>query len=141
MIGSPEDTSNGRKEILAGFGKARHLKFCKPLEGAGVKDFARNHCLVEGKRTGHCYDQSLSSSIPIWDWMRSIREGRKPVASFYFPDNLAGPDLLFALKRKGPTQESARDDIVLCVVKVRIQLSLLPTYPPKYENYIYMNKY
>lgn len=119
MIGSPEDTQDRRARILAEFGKARQLKSAKTLEGGGLKDFIRDHCLVEGEKTGHCYDQS-QSAVPIWEWMRSIRENEKPVASFYFPDNLAGPDLVFALKSSKRREKSPRDDIVLCIVQVSI---------------------
>ncbi|KAI9686367.1 MAG: hypothetical protein M1822_003712 [Bathelium mastoideum] len=54
------------------------------------------------------------SDVQLWEWMKSIRSGQKPVASFYFPDNLAGPDLLFALK-----QEPGSSDIVLCVLQLK----------------------
>jgi hypothetical protein len=121
MIGSPEDFRERRRDFLRVLGKARHLT-CKGkvLEGE-VKDFARNYCLVEGARTGHCYD-GTPSGLRIWEWMSSIRNSEKipPVASFYFPDSFAGPDLLFALKRRGTSDEKAPFDPILCIVQVRI---------------------
>lgn len=128
MIGSPEDIDNRRARILTEFAKAEHVK---SDEVSAVDGFA-SHWLVEGKRTGHCYDQSQPSRIPIWDWMRSIREDSQPPASFYFPDNLAGPDLLFGWKRSNFTDETPNDDMVLCIVQVRIPQTLLSTYSPKY---------
>jgi hypothetical protein len=124
MVGSPEDISDRRGKILRGFGKAKHLKERGITLKGKVKDFTGDYCLVEGDRTGHCNNQS-QSSIPIWQWMKSIREGRKPVASFYFPDNLSGPDLLFALENSKSTKKNPLK-VVLCIVQVRLpQLSYL----------------
>lgn len=118
MVGSPEDIVQRRKKILTRLGKAINLELGKPLEGHGMTNFARDRCLVEGQKTGHCYDRE-SSTLPIWEWMRSVRQGEKPVTTFYFPDNLAGPDLLFALRGSNVRGETLRDDLLLCVVQVR----------------------
>jgi hypothetical protein len=129
MVGSPEDISQRRENILRGFSKAQKLKNGDITPKGEVKDFVRDYCLVEGDRTRHCNNQS-QSSIPIWQWMKSIRDGRKPVASFYFPDNLAGPDLLFALKNSKSTKKNPLK-VVLCIVQVRIPQHFLPI-SPKY---------
>lgn len=57
-----------------------------------------------------------SPPIPPWEWMKTIRNGPndlRPAASFYFPDHLAGPDLMFALEHG-----SDSSDRILCVVQV-----------------------
>ena len=47
--------------------------------------------------------------------MKSIREPNphKPVASFYFPDNNCGPDIVFALESKEGSEPP-----ILCVLQV-----------------------
>lgn len=55
----------------------------------------------------------------MWEWMKSVREGQKPVASFYFPDILAGPDILFSLEPKEPSSSGP----ILCVLQVSFESS------------------
>ena len=118
MIGSPVDLEERRRDILRVLGQAKHLTCRKKKLEDEVKELARSYCLVEGERTGHCYD-GCPSGPQIWEWMSSIRNSEKnpPVASFYFPDNLAGPSLLFALKR---SDKNIPYDPILCIVQVRI---------------------
>lgn len=61
----------------------------------------------------------ISSPVPIWEWMKSIREGRTPVASLYFPDHLCGPDIVFALA----PEDADPGDRVLCVLQVSLGLN------------------
>ena len=51
-------------------------------------------------------------------WMKSIRKADAltlPVASFYFPDNKCGPDIVFSLEPK-----DSSDPRVLCVLQVSL---------------------
>ena len=52
--------------------------------------------VVEGSRIGYMYDQS--NAIELSTWMESVRLSGTPNATYYFPDNNAGPDIVFALK-------------------------------------------
>ncbi|ERF73317.1 hypothetical protein EPUS_03150 [Endocarpon pusillum Z07020] len=104
MTGSPENILHRRKAILANLGNAENLK----QRHRCLEDY----CLLEGERTGHCYDQRLKD-IPIYEWMASIRNGKKPAASFYLPDNLAGPDILFALQHSKTSAKTPGDSVIL----------------------------
>ena len=48
--------------------------------------------------------------------MRSVRIDEEPVASFYFPDILAGPDIVFSLEPK----DSSSGGRILCVLQVSV---------------------
>ena len=72
--------------------------------------------LIRGTKIGHAFD----GSIPLVQWMSSVRRSiedpeTQPNATFYFPEEQAGPDLMFALHKKSPED---RDDLVLCVLQV-----------------------
>lgn len=116
MTGSPENILCRRKNILANLGKAENLVKAENLKQR--HKYLEDYCLLEGEKTGHCYDQR-PKDIRIDEWMASIRNGKKPAASFYFPDNLAGPDILFALKCSKMTKETPGDGVILCIVQVR----------------------
>ncbi|KAF6218892.1 hypothetical protein HO133_005435 [Letharia lupina] len=95
---------------------------------------ASTHRLVEGKNIGHVYDgktswgfssrgetPNLDHAVPIWEWMKSIRECKEPVASFYFPDTLAGPDILFSLELKDSvkSEESSFRGRIMCILQLK----------------------
>ncbi len=64
--------------------------------------------------------------VPIWEWMESTRKREEPpVASFYFPDTLAGPDILFSLepKKSVESKESSFGGRILCTLQVSLGLS------------------
>lgn len=117
MIGSPDNISGRSEKLFVALGRAKPLKSSNlPGGDYAMGDIPRNFCLVEGRKTGHCHNKSQPSSLP--KWLASVRTGRQqPVASFYFPDTLAGPDLLFALKRK-VRSDSPQADVILCIVQV-----------------------
>ena len=131
-----------RKNILAKFS----LPSIDDKKGGSERLQLESHHLVEGKKINYIDDGEISSSfpsrfvinsnryrvllnlsrpenpnlndrIPIWEWMKSIRKNEEPVASFYFPDNLAGPDILFSL------ESSERDSRILCVLQVNYRPS------------------
>ena len=104
------------------------------------------HRLVEGRNIGYPYDRTGSfgsrsvrestrhwtllmvnsgenpnfgSRVSIGKWMESIRMGEKPFASFYFPDNYCGPDVVFCLAPEKPSIEN----LVLCVLQVSLSLA------------------
>lgn len=56
----------------------------------------------------HTYDGSVE--LPCW--MELVRTSRNPNATFFFPENIAGPDLMFALEKS-----SMKQDIVLCLLR------------------------
>lgn len=134
MIGSPMAISYRSLKILEALGKAKHVRSRGLLEGYIGEDVMRKLCLVEGRITGHCYDPlrpsahhqdpSRPSSLPMWEWLHRVRTGQDPIASFYFPDNLAGPDILFALK--GDARRNSRhENIILCIIQVSLPSILL----------------
>jgi hypothetical protein len=74
------------------------------------------YTLVRGIKTGHAFD----NTVPLVDWMSAVRRSIKkpeirPNATFYFPEEQVGPDLMFALHKKPP---EGRDEVVLCVLQV-----------------------
>lgn len=59
--------------------------------------------LVEGRRTAFQEGVGEERSINLWEWLRKIRNGgpRDDLqCTFWFPNNNAGPDVLFALRRR-----------------------------------------
>lgn len=68
-------------------------------------------------------NRNFGSRVSIGKWMKSIRErdreGDKPIASFYFPDNYCGPDIVFCLA----PEKSSIADLVLCVLQVSLGLA------------------
>ena len=65
-----------------------------------------------------------NGTIELPEWMKSIRElastsgTNRPInASFYFPDNNAGPDLVFALKQQSGVP-------MLCLLQVSFSFFL-----------------
>lgn len=74
------------------------------------------YTLVRGIRAGHAFD----GTVPLVTWMRDVRRSIeepeiRPNATFHFPEEQAGPDLMFALHKKSP---EGRDEVVLCVLQV-----------------------
>ena len=68
---------------------------------------------------------NFDHAVPIWKWMESIRECETPIASFYFPDTLAGPDILFALEPKESASiGSSFGGRILCILQVSLGLSV-----------------
>ena len=51
--------------------------------------------LIEGgeQQIGHLHTSSEDLSL----WLSQVRTGEQPVSTLFFPENNAGPDLLFAL--------------------------------------------
>ncbi len=134
--------SKDGKEVRGGGTRSRPQKPSRdPLE------LASTHRLVEGQHIGCTYDKvistpsrsryatdsnyyhillilnswetpNLNEPVPIWKWMETIRTGEVPVASFYFPDNLAGPDILFSLESAIPDS----GDRIICILQVSLTL-------------------
>ena len=75
--------------------------------------------LIEGgeQQIGHLHTSSEDLSL----WLRQVRTGAQPVSTLFFPENNAGPDLLFAL---GWLHGNVSQKLI-----VVIQVSMLWTYP------------
>lgn len=59
--------------------------------------------LVEGRRTAYQEEVDEGRTITMWEWLRKIRNGSPKddlQCTFWFPSNSAGPDVLFALRRR-----------------------------------------
>lgn len=74
------------------------------------------YTLVRGIKTGHTFD----TTVPLVDWMNAVRRSieepeTRPNSTFYFPEERAGPDLMFALHKNPP---EGGDEVVLCVLQV-----------------------
>lgn len=59
------------------------------------------------------------------DWLAAVEEHHTPNASFLFPHNDFGPDIVFALrKKKHPTDDDTngvgKDDVIVCSIQVRV---------------------
>ncbi|KAF6226330.1 hypothetical protein HO133_009196 [Letharia lupina] len=120
------------------------LEFLFEAGEDGKEHKASTYHLVEGRNIGYSHDRNKSfdsrlareyhrhwtllivnsgenenpnsgSVVPIWEWMKSIRQkDLTPIASFYFPDNYCGPDIVFSLE---PTDSS--EPRVLCVLQLK----------------------
>lgn len=69
---------------------------------AGCNDLTE-YCLVEGKRTAYQERTEADRDPAMWNWLEKIRnglEGDRLDATFWFPSNNTGPDVVFALKKK-----------------------------------------
>lgn len=63
--------------------------------------------------------QSRAVPLELWEYLESLRDPEhKPRPTFYFPDQKAGPDLVFALEPVEPEIDSISKRI-LCVVQVK----------------------
>ena len=80
---------------------------------------------LDGSQEYSCKDpsdetQKSQGRLELWDYLASLRAGAEPRANFYFPDNNAGPDMVFALE---PTDIIAGMDPkgqrILCVVQIK----------------------
>jgi hypothetical protein len=121
MIPAPNPTNRAaiQEEI---FGRAEVVTREQVGRSSQLKETVREigqYVLVEGRTTGCCYDPNVGLSISMSEWMGTMRNGSIPAGSFYFPDNHAGPDILFALEHKNRTM---RKDAILCVVQVSVPL-------------------
>lgn len=126
--------------------ESKGTKFSKRIARPEPLELALTHQLVEGRNIGYSHDRNRSfhsglareyhrywtllivnsgknpnfgSVVPIWEWMESIRKKKEPVASFYFPDNNCGPDIVFSLKSKDKSKDKIKDR-VLCVLQVSL---------------------
>lgn len=80
---------------------------------------------LDGSQEYSCRDpsdetQKSQGRLELWDYLASLRAGAEPRANFYFPDNNAGPDMVFALE---PTDITAgidpKSQRILCVVQIK----------------------
>ena len=67
--------------------------------------------LVSGDRTVVKFDSLKDWVTGFLEWLTAIENGFKPCASFLFPHNDFGPDLIFALRTE-------TGDIILCSIQV-----------------------
>jgi hypothetical protein len=71
-----------------------------------------DYTLVKGGKTGHAYN----GSVELVDWMKGVRnrDPNKPQnATFFFPENNTGPDLIFALHSRSSPNQGA----ILCLLQ------------------------
>ena len=58
------------------------------------------------------------------DWLAAVGEHRTSNASFLFPHNDFGPDIIFALCKKPPADDDTvgakKDDVIVCSIQVRV---------------------
>ena len=66
------------------------------LQATETLEIPDNAILIEGgeQQIGHLHTSSEDLSL----WLRQVRTWEQPVSTLFFPENNAGPDLLFALK-------------------------------------------
>ncbi len=91
------------------FSKAQRLPGSRNGPVLGFPDYAS---IIEGREEQIGRLHTSVNDLPTW--LRDIRTGKSPAATFFFPENNAGPDLLFALK----WTQTGNDCILLCVVQV-----------------------
>ena len=96
------------------------LENATPLRGPSLN--LSKTTLIRGEKIGHMYN----GTIELPGWMKSVRElasatgtDRGIHATFYFPDNEAGPDLVFALRQQSGVP-------ILCLLQVRFFFFSLP---------------
>lgn len=67
-------------------------------------------CLIEGSQTAFEEKSDSGRSETMWGWLETIRIGSSkgsPKSTFWFPSTMAGPDVLFALRRTPIHQRSS----------------------------------
>ena len=72
------------------------------------------YTIVKGVMTGLSCDQNCDSMVRWLELLRGTDHSRLG-GTFYFPENIAGPDILFALK---PQDSTDSKHIILCVIQV-----------------------
>jgi hypothetical protein len=91
------------------------LSLAKPCNGAEAGDLLQlsQHELLRGRKIG---ESDKGGSEQLVTWLKSVRYSKRSgdiSASFFFPENNLGPDLIFALRPKALSK-----DIVLCLLQV-----------------------
>lgn len=71
------------------------------------------YSVIEGSKIGYMYSKDNSSQIHLSTWMNSATT-LNPTATFYFPEEQAGPDVVFALR----PPEGVAGSIVLVLLQV-----------------------
>lgn len=93
----------------------------KPLTTQAASLDLTGYLVITGEKTGYMYVDSGNAGVqPIepWDWMEKVRLSAPSnafnYATFYFPDDHVGPDIIFALRSPG----AGATKIVLCLLQV-----------------------
>lgn len=76
----------------------------------------KRYTLVKGVKIGLSYDHSR---VSMMQWLALLRgtDHSRLGGAFYFPENFAGPDILFVLKPQGDTDSK---EMILCVIQVSL---------------------
>ncbi len=115
--GSPkQQPSNPAYRLVEGSNIGYAYDRTSSFDRRSVREFNR-HCTRLIVNSGG--NPNFGSRVSIGKWMRSIREEDQPIASFYFPDNYCGPDIVFCLAPEKPRIS----DLVLCVLQVSLPLA------------------
>jgi len=99
----------------------------------------RKCVFVQGDKVGReCVTSSFYLVVPLltdirsrkeyqlWDWLEDLRkmqDCRKSACPFFFPDNDAGPDLVFAMKSPGVTSNSNDNHSRLVLFSIQLKTS------------------
>ena len=92
-------------------------KEAEPLDFGDPALDLTGYKVIEGSKIGYIYDQN--SAIKLSKWIESVRSAGRPVATYYFPEENAGPDIVFALQ---PPEHSAAS-IVLCLLQASSRIT------------------
>lgn len=119
--GSPKQQSlNPTYRLVEGKNIGYAYDRTSSFDSRSVRESNRHWTLLIVNSGENC---NLGSRVSIGKWMKSIRgrdrEGDRPIASFYFPDNYCGPDIVFCLA----PEKSSITDLVLCVLQVSLGLA------------------
>ena len=81
--------------------------------------------LVAGRQTIRSSKQWDDWMDTFLDWLAAVGEHCTPNASFLFPHNDFGPDIIFAFRKKKPpadddTVGAKEDDVIVCSIQVRV---------------------
>lgn len=107
-----------RDTVLTMLGKAKNYR------GDTIENIEQ-YRLVAGRQTIKSSDTWDDWMDAFLDWLAAVGEHRVPNASFLFPHNDFGPDIIFALRMKKPAADDGtvgakKDDAIVCSIQVRV---------------------
>lgn len=122
----PQNDESHRQDLLTLL-IGRAIRVPDFMNGSQVQCFSVNgklnqYRLLEGRSTAYNEAASIKRPARLWEWMSNIRHRKADeglAATFWFPSETAGPDVLFALTRPILESEEAKmPDVVLCAAKL-----------------------
>jgi hypothetical protein len=108
-----------RSEFLKRLEPPRFLqKRRKVPKQLNQKQFGLGDYVLEVNWSESTFDRQILDNGDLSDWLQRVYQGR-PRATFLLPDKLAGPDVVFVLKKDNPAAPK-----LICAIQVSYKLSI-----------------